>query len=181
MGMFQSPSFRGGSTPGDGCNAFLCVHSIGFQSPSFRGGSTPVAMAVLLAACLLVSIPFVSGREHSRHFFTDDGGVSFCFNPLRFGAGAHSPSLRCLRRWSYRVSIPFVSGREHSPCAKVALANQQHTVYFSRTSQNNVFLSPSPDSFQAPKTAPTPFLPTRFRYFAHPLLPTAFFPIAPHP
>ena len=37
--MFQSPSFRGGSTP-RGC-AGVAGDSLVFQSPSFRGGSTP--------------------------------------------------------------------------------------------------------------------------------------------
>src|ERR1017187_2841552 len=101
-----------------------------FQSPSFRGGSTPAR---------------VREREAARS----------------------------------RVSIPFVSGREHSLYPKVALTIQQHTVYFSRTSQNNAFLSPSPDSFPAPKTAPTPFLPIRSRHSAHPPPRDCHFPNRP--
>src|ERR1017187_4620555 len=68
MVLFQSPSFRGGSTP-----ASWRVRSVlgtiwnGFQSPSFRGGSTPVVFVFLAFA-----------------------GVTMAdrFNPLRFGAGA---------------------------------------------------------------------------------------------
>ena len=63
---FQSPSFRGGSTPG---RVLLRAirQLLGFQSPSFRGGSTPEAKRVPLATLYYrVSIPFVSGREHSQ-------------------------------------------------------------------------------------------------------------------
>ena len=37
--LFQSPSFRGGSTPQ--CRNLGQIEDFEFQSPSFRGGSTP--------------------------------------------------------------------------------------------------------------------------------------------
>ena len=63
--LFQSPSFRGGSTP----KAIGIAIGIGagmFQSPSFRGGSTPGGAIRGSWVVYDVSIPFVSGREHSR-------------------------------------------------------------------------------------------------------------------
>ena len=62
-----------------------------------------------------VSIPFVSGREHSRFNWNVQIPGSHGFNPLRFGAGALP--ITAFYEWVARlneVSIPFVSGREHS-------------------------------------------------------------------
>ena len=63
-----------------------------FQSPSFRGGSTPVSSSWKCPKRSSdVSIPFVSGREHSLAWIP----------------------FSCLLDQN-DVSIPFVSGREHS-------------------------------------------------------------------
>jgi hypothetical protein len=88
---FQSPSFRGGSTPGE-IEEFDDELSTKFQSPSFRGGSTPLL-----------------GLGLTRY--------KRSFTPLRFGAGAlHYAFWRSNHQQG--VSIPFVSGREHSSVQK---------------------------------------------------------------
>src|ERR1039457_1411162 len=87
---FNPLPFRGGSTPGTGQINVSWNASVGaFQSPSFRGGSTPQLLQHVSGGHDGVSIPFVSGREHSR-------------------------GLRKRQLARHNVSIPFVSGREHS-------------------------------------------------------------------
>ena len=110
--MFQSPSYRGGSTPNIWDRRYTPGAS-SFQSPSYRGGSTPLAVVARLFVWICVSIPFLSGREHSlnpqfiraekiilfqspsyRGGSTPMPSSRFCvtgrsgFNPLLIGAGA---------------------------------------------------------------------------------------------
>ena len=66
----------------------LAGNELRFQSPSFRGGSTPRRLAWALLMRSLVSIPFVSGREHSHEVRIAVKAITVRFNPLRFGAGA---------------------------------------------------------------------------------------------
>ena len=90
--MFQSPSFRGGSTPGFSVLIFQpsCCEVVRFNPLRFGAGALPsenVYREVVLEEG--VSIPFVSGREHSRGRKKDVLWLQrLCFNPLRFGAGA---------------------------------------------------------------------------------------------
>ena len=62
--MFQSPSFRGGSTP----YRLLGLPEIGsarFNPLRFGAGALPLKMREHRRLVAIVSIPFVSGREHS--------------------------------------------------------------------------------------------------------------------
>ena len=120
---FQSPSFRGGSTPI--ITLVIAISNPGtFQSPSFRGGSTPPE------GCRhdshvgpVVSIPFVSGREHSRYAGNDHGSWGGSMVSIPFVSGReHSRFFVSMVAIAIcgAVSIPFVSGREHSRGVRAA-------------------------------------------------------------
>src|ERR1017187_3008980 len=80
---FQSPSFRGGSTP-LGAKVRIDRSAITFQSPSFRGGSTPIPA-------------LIRDRRWRTRFNPHRFGwtrTAIRFNPLRFGAGALPVQVR---------------------------------------------------------------------------------------
>ena len=64
-GMFQSPSYRGGSAP-LAMSSLMRPRVWVFQSPSYRGGSAPYGKSQGAQQCCTVSIPFLSGRERSH-------------------------------------------------------------------------------------------------------------------
>src|ERR1019366_776587 len=82
-----------------------------FQSPSFRGGSTPVQIGVSWKTHpWTVSIPFVSGREHSLSAVLGANMRRLSFNPLRFGAGALPVAYFCAQSVSFLGFNPLRFG-----------------------------------------------------------------------
>ena len=160
---FQSPSFRGGSTPGEEFSDDERVTS-SLNPLRFGAGALPEYNLQTGLSSGSVSIPFVSGREHSpdeqRRRLAHKEAVQR-FNPLRFGAGALPQGLLLwsrASRWCFNplrfgagalpdsrfsssnrvvakwcVSIPFVSGREHS----------LRKTFIGKSFSRRVFQSPS--------------------------------------
>src|ERR1017187_1602192 len=67
---FQSPSFRGGGTPASARNSLALCVSTGFNPLRFGAGALPEEQWSVVVSGLSVSIPFVSGREHSLNSVT---------------------------------------------------------------------------------------------------------------
>src|ERR1017187_6009534 len=86
-----------------------------FQSPSFRGGSTPFLLHLLAGFLVRVSIPFVSGRgdfgQNPDLLRVRPTGVQA---PSFRGGSTPDPGVVKCEFGACNVSIPFVSGREHS-------------------------------------------------------------------
>ena len=154
---FQSPSYRGGSTPTPSA-CFTARRLLGFNPLLIGAGALPLTSFSGVQVLINVSIPFLSGREHSHSISIRRSRGHSCFNPLLIGAGALPQLMLGSVDGFSTVSIPSYRGGStplyRRPCLYWRTTPFQSPSYRGGSTPGE----PSPDRNHPPSRVSIPFL-----------------------